>query len=86
MLHEREVPAASLSLKTETMAKKYSIKPGYENAEIVASKPPHHRTDGARFVLSRCTQKDLKYLHDVVLFKGVSVSSDEKAKTDEQDR
>ena len=86
MLHEREVPAASLSLKTEAMAKKYSIKPGYENAEIVASKPPHPRTDGARFILSRCTQKDLKYLHDVVLFKGVSVSSDEKAKTDEQDR
>ena len=86
MLHEREVPAASLSLKTETMAKKYSIKPGYENAEIVASKPPHHRTDGARFILSRCTQKDLKYLHDVVLFEGVTVSSDVKAKTDEQDR
>lgn len=68
------------------MAKKYSIKPGYENAEIVASKPPHPRTDGARFILSRCTQKDLKYLHDVVLCEGVTVSSDEKAKTDEQDR
>lgn len=78
-------PVASLSLKTETMAKKYSIKPGYENAEVVASKPPYPRMDGARFILSRCTQKDLKYLHDVVLFKGVSVSSDEKAKTDEQD-
>lgn len=67
------------------MAKKYSIRPGYENAEIVAAMPPYKRADGARFVLSGCTQKDLKYLHDVVLFKGVSVSSDEKAKTDEQD-
>ena len=85
MLHEREVCGFPF-FKNETMAKKYSIKPGYENAEIVASKPPHPRTDGARFILSRCTQTDLKYLHDVVLFEGVTVSSDEKAKTDEQDR
>ncbi|MFQ8806229.1 MAG: hypothetical protein ACLR8Y_15545 [Alistipes indistinctus] len=52
----------------------------------MAAVPPYKRTDGARFILSRCTQKDLKYLHDVVLFEGVTVSSDEKAKTDEQDR
>lgn len=79
MSNEREVPVASLSLKTEIMTKKYSIRPGYENAEIVAAMPPYKRADGARFVLSGCTQKDLKYLHDVVLFEGVTITGDEKA-------
>lgn len=57
------------------MAKKYAVKEIYAKSTIVAKKPLTGRKDG-RFILSECTQRDLKYLYEVVGFNGITVVED----------
>lgn len=58
------------------MTHKYKIKPGYEKLAVAAAIPPYKRKNGGLFILAHCTQKDLKYLHDVVQYNGVVVCED----------
>lgn len=58
------------------MAKKYKVTKGYEKSVIVTSKP-EGRNSG-RFDLSRATQADLKYLHDVVRHPSITIEEDAK--------
>jgi len=61
------------------MAQKYVVKPESKDSVVYASKY-EGRTSG-EYVLAECSQKELKYLHDVVGFKGIEiVESDVKGK------
>lgn len=46
------------------MAKQYEVKEPYRNFTI-ATRKPAHRKNGV-FVLSQCSQRDLKFLHQVI--------------------
>lgn len=59
------------------MAKKYAIKKGYEHCTVVTSKPLN---GNSRFILNTCSQRELKYLYDVIRHEGVILIEDAKEK------
>ena len=58
------------------MVKKYKLRTGYQPQTVYATKP-EGRENGV-FTLSKCTQKELKYLHDVIRHPDVIIEDDGK--------
>ena len=73
-----------LFLKDEIMAK-YRVKQNYETA-VVCTAAPISRTGDGRFDLSKCTQRDLKYLYEVINHPAVEQADDEQEKSTESPR
>lgn len=67
------------------MAKKYKISPTYKGGTLISTSKPEGRKSGL-FDLSKCTQAELKYLHDVVGHKAVIIedAKDEKEASKEE--
>lgn len=64
---------------------KYRVKKGYEAWVVCAPAPIHRKGDG-RFELSKCTQRDLKYLYEVIKHPAVEQADDEQEKSTESPR
>lgn len=52
------------SLILTYMAKQFIVKESYKGC-VIATRKPEHRKSGV-FNLSRCSQRDLKFLHQVI--------------------
>ncbi|MDR1347751.1 MAG: hypothetical protein LBJ63_04875 [Prevotellaceae bacterium] len=63
------------------MAKKYKVKSGYEKSDIITVPPLEKRDGGGRFDLSKCTQKDLRYLYEVIKCKYVEIDDEKQENT-----
>lgn len=57
--------------------KKYTVKECYKGLTVIAAAHPS-RKDGT-YRLDECTQIDLKYLHDVIRFEGVTEAEEADA-------
>lgn len=57
---------------------KYKIKKSHEN-EVVCTEAPLYRNENGRFDLSKCTQRDLKYLHEVVKHPFIEIDEQKSA-------
>lgn len=57
---------------------KYRVKAGHEQ-DCVCTVAPENRKGNGRFELSKCTQRELRYLHEVVKYPYVELVGNEKA-------
>lgn len=64
---------------------KYRVKKNHED-EVVCTVAPINRKGDGRFDLSKCTQRDLKYLYDVIKHPAVEQADDEQEKSTESPR
>lgn len=56
---------------------KYRIKTGWEDT-TVCTVAPFYRNGNGRFDLSLCTQRDLRYLHNIIKHRSVEVVINEQ--------
>lgn len=59
---------------------KYRVKKGSED-QVVCTVAPINRKGDGRFDLSKCTQRDLKYLYEVIKHPAVELVDDEQEKS-----
>lgn len=64
---------------------KYRVKRGSED-QVVCTVAPINRKGDGRFELSKCTQRDLKYLYDVIKHPAVEQVNNEQEKSTEASR
>lgn len=64
---------------------KYRVKKSYADAVVCTAAPLHRKSQG-RFVLSECSQRDLKYLYEVIRHPAVEPTDDEQEKSTESPR
>lgn len=64
---------------------KYRVKQNYAS-NVVCTVAPINRKGGGRFELPKCTQRDLKYLYDVIKHPAVELVDDEQEKSTESPR
>jgi hypothetical protein len=63
------------------MAKKYAVKKECEHLSVITVPPLEKRDGGGRFDLANCTQKDLKYLYEVIKCKYVEIETEKQENT-----
>lgn len=56
---------------------KYRVKIGHEN-QVVCTEAPEYRGGNGRFDLGSCTQRDLRYLHEVAKCPFIELVEDEQ--------
>lgn len=49
----------------------YKVIEQYANSIIVSKRPSYPRNEGGRFELAKCSQKDLKYLYEILAMTDV---------------
>lgn len=61
---------------------KFRIKAGHEQ-EAVCTAAPEYRNGNGRFVLCKCSQRDLRYLYEVAKYPFVELVDDEQKATEQ---
>lgn len=64
---------------------KYRVKKNHTD-EVVCTEAPINRKGDGRFELSKCIQRELKYLYEVIKHPAVELADDEQEKSTESPR